>query len=120
MRNNVSNKFFLQENPNALPAVQKGDVAKAQEALKWGANVEAHDSHGNTPLLIATEAGDLEMVKLLLRYQADVSAADPEVSEHWENNFHLLETHFENYKMSPGQSIFWDVLTLAEIFSTTV
>ncbi|KAM3182553.1 hypothetical protein ACTXT7_012124 [Hymenolepis weldensis] len=69
------------ENPNALPAVQKGDVEKAQEALKWGANVEAHDSHGNTPLLIATEAGDLEMVKLLLRYQADVSAADPELSD---------------------------------------
>lgn len=58
----------------------KGDVEKALEALKWGANVEGRDGHGNTLLLIASDAGNLEMVKLLLRYQADVSVKDPEVS----------------------------------------
>lgn len=62
-------------------AVQKGDSEKALEALRWGADVEAHDSLGNTLLLIAAEAGDLEMVKLLLKYQADVNARDPEVRD---------------------------------------
>lgn len=56
-------------------------MEKATESLRWGADVEARDSHGNTLLLIAVEAGDLEMVKLLLKYQADVEVKDPEVSE---------------------------------------
>lgn len=63
-----------------MPAVLKGDSVKALEALKWGANVEGRDGHGRSLLLIASEAGDLEMVKLLLQYQADVTVKDPEVS----------------------------------------
>ncbi|WP_382160847.1 ankyrin repeat domain-containing protein [Hydrogenophaga sp. ANAO-22] len=53
-------------------AVASGEVERARQLIKDGAQVNAVDAGGQTALLIAARAGDLEMARLLLR-----SAADP-------------------------------------------
>ncbi len=62
-----------------IGAVREGNVAKAREALRFGGDIEKRDINGNTPLLIATEAGNLEMVNTLIKYHANVKAKDSEV-----------------------------------------
>ncbi|WP_332750384.1 ankyrin repeat domain-containing protein [Hydrogenophaga sp.] len=54
-------------------ATARGDMEAARQLIKDGAQVNAVDEWGNTALLVAARAGDLEMARLLLR-----SAADPE------------------------------------------
>ena len=46
-------------------AVQEGDLAKAGEALASGADVNAANPHGVTPLLEASGQGNLEMARFL-------------------------------------------------------
>jgi serine/threonine-protein phosphatase 6 regulatory ankyrin repeat subunit B len=51
-----------------------GDVAIVQALLAKGANVNAKDSYGSTPLTAAAGSGHLEVVALLLRKGAAVDA----------------------------------------------
>jgi hypothetical protein len=71
-----------------LRAVFFGNHASAEDALLKGANPDARDAHsahstifgpnnprifGDTCLMMASKMGDLEMVRLLIRFKADVN-----------------------------------------------
>ena len=53
-------------------------AAMVEDLVRAGANVNAADSDGNTPLLRAVESGNPEVVSLLLSAGADVHACDSE------------------------------------------
>ncbi len=59
-----------------IAAVKTGDRAAVQRMLAAGADVDARDEAGATPLMLAAHAGDLPMVQLLLGSGADVNASD--------------------------------------------
>jgi hypothetical protein len=52
------------------------NIRKANKLLKKGADIEARDEKGMTPLHIALMVGHTEMVKFLLEKGADVNARD--------------------------------------------
>jgi len=54
-------------------AVARGEVERARQLIKDGAQVNAVDAAGQSALLIASRAGDLEMARLLLRSAADAN-----------------------------------------------
>ena len=56
-----------------LRAVADSQVASVKALLAQGALVNAADTWGTTPLLAAARAGDLEVVRLLLKAGADVN-----------------------------------------------
>ena len=55
-------------------AVATGDVAEIARALDAGADLEARDPAGRTPLLVAVEADRIDAVRLLLERGADINA----------------------------------------------
>jgi uncharacterized protein len=63
-------------NRQLLNAVSKGDSASVRILLDNGANVEAKDANGSTPLVLAAERNDIAMVKLLLEKGAAAGAKD--------------------------------------------
>lgn len=54
-------------------ALQKGDAAAVGQLLDRGANANAQGSTGETPLIVATAMGQVDMVKLLLDHGANVN-----------------------------------------------
>ena len=66
----LSNDFF-----NAL---RNGDVQQIREALDHGADVNALDQRGNTPLMLAAVYSDVGSMKLLLDRGAKVNVANAE------------------------------------------
>ena len=73
--------YTLDLNEELLKAAEDGDVAKVQSALARGANVNARDGGGNTPLMIAVVSkGSTAIVKALLAKGADINARN-EVSQ---------------------------------------
>ncbi len=66
-----------QLNRDLLDAVVIRDIAKVQELLKQGAEVNARDAeHNETPLIFAARFADAAMVRLLLYAKAEVDARD--------------------------------------------
>lgn len=59
-----------------LAAVNEGHEAVARLLLEMGANVQANDKNGRTPLWWAAAKGNETMVQLLLEKRADVEATD--------------------------------------------
>lgn len=59
-----------------LCLVGNDDSSVVQLLVDYGANVNAQDTRGKTPLMIAASNGDLETVKLLLTLGADSCLAD--------------------------------------------
>ncbi len=57
-------------------AAERGDVVQLQAALAAGAQIEARDAAGATPLLIATHANQIAAAKALIEAGADVNAKD--------------------------------------------
>lgn len=55
-----------------LQSAEKGDLASVQRFVKKGANIEAKDQSGSTPLMIAVGKADTAMVKFLLDRGASV------------------------------------------------
>jgi ankyrin repeat protein len=55
-----------------IAAAQAGDLAQATEALAAGADVNAPNSHGVTPLLEAAGQGHLKVARLLIDRGAEV------------------------------------------------
>ena len=49
-----------------LHSAEKGDLASVQRFVKKGANIEAKDQSGSTPLMIAVGNADTAMVRFLL------------------------------------------------------
>jgi len=61
-----------------LVAAAKGDTAAVATLLAKGANVNADNGHGVTPLWYAADQANVELVKLLLDHGADPNAKDLE------------------------------------------
>ena len=59
-----------------IHAIQSGDLPSVQRLVNKGANVEAKDASGATPLFAAIEWGDPSIVKFLLDHGARVDAKD--------------------------------------------
>jgi truncated hemoglobin YjbI len=57
-------------------AARRGNVAVAQALLEYGANIEARDSMGETPLRRAVNCGKTEVAAFLLTHGADVHSKD--------------------------------------------
>lgn len=62
--------------PDLLGAIRSGDAAKVEQALSEGANVNAADAWGRTPLMMATQLRNTAAVKLILARKPDVNAAN--------------------------------------------
>ncbi|MEU6009214.1 ankyrin repeat domain-containing protein [Streptomyces sp. NPDC047453] len=59
-----------------LAAVGDNDTSSAARAIKAGANLEARNDQGRTPLVMATKAHHVKLARLLLESGADPNAKD--------------------------------------------
>jgi ankyrin repeat protein len=57
----------MSENELLFAAIEKGDKAEVARLLKEGANPNAKDSKGSTPLLLAAVKGESEIIKTLIK-----------------------------------------------------
>ena len=57
-----------------LEAARNGDLIKVKTALEKGANPNAKDKDGDTPLHFAAQEGHVKIAKLLLEHGADPNA----------------------------------------------
>jgi ankyrin repeat protein len=77
-------------NMQLIEAVQTGQLAKVEEALNAGADINEQDEQGWTPLNWAAGKGNVEIVGLLLNRGADVfrTGRDQErlTRLHWRQN----------------------------------
>src|SRR5688572_4864460 len=65
-------------NAQLLDAAGKGDVAAVRSLLERGADIEADNGRGGTPLYVAAEQGHAGVAKLLLERGADPNVKDLE------------------------------------------
>jgi len=66
----------LQVYETMQEAAEKGDFADVKRHLKRGADVNAKDEYGRTPLLEAARNGHKAVAELLIAKGADVNAKD--------------------------------------------
>ena len=57
-------------------SMTRENIAKIQEAIQAGADVNVKTKYGGTPLFAASQGGHTEIVRLLLAAEVDVNAAD--------------------------------------------
>lgn len=60
-----------------MQAVKANDSARVSHLIAGGVNVDAPDSSGDVPLIMAAYLGHSEITRLLLEAGADVRAVDP-------------------------------------------
>src|SRR5208283_3452093 len=65
-----------EEEAALINAAKKGDLKQVQELLDHGAEVDAKNENGITSLMEAYGNGHMEIMKLLLEWEADVDARD--------------------------------------------
>jgi len=63
--------------PSLNDSIQKQQLEGVRYAVTHGADINARDKRGMTPLMYAAHGPDPEMVTLLLSHGADVHARDP-------------------------------------------
>lgn len=68
----------MDDSPDArlLASAETGDLAALDASIADGANVDARDATGRTPLLVATQARQTEAFRALLEAGADVDLRD--------------------------------------------
>ncbi|MGW5122915.1 ankyrin repeat domain-containing protein [Streptomyces sp. NPDC004069] len=66
-----------------LDAAHRGDADAVREALTTGADREARDEHGRTPLLRAALSDEVEAARVLVDAGADVNAQDDRLDSAW-------------------------------------
>jgi hypothetical protein len=72
------NKYYLKRESNNDQLLEAAAVGDTQlvESLINGANVNARDKNGSTPLHYAVAQGHKDIVYLLLKFKADINAED--------------------------------------------
>ncbi|HFA48720.1 MAG TPA: ankyrin repeat domain-containing protein [Bacteroidetes bacterium] len=68
------------KNKKLFNGAERGNIHQIQKALDKGANIEARNSYGRTPLMIAAKKGRFEAVKYLIENGADINATNEEYS----------------------------------------
>ncbi len=63
-------------SPKYFSAIRNGDLQHLRSALDHGANANARDEQGNTPLILAAVYADVSSMKLLIERGAEVNAAN--------------------------------------------
>ena len=71
-------KAMADPGADLIAAATHGDVAAVQALLAQGAEVDAKDDGGMTPLMWASEEGHLDVVQVLITKGADVNAKEIE------------------------------------------
>ncbi|MFF7993981.1 ankyrin repeat domain-containing protein [Kitasatospora xanthocidica] len=66
-----------------LDAALDGDLHATRAALAAGADIEARDAEGRTPLLRAAFADRVAVAQVLVEAGADVNAQDPQLKSPW-------------------------------------
>ena len=82
-----------------LQATEAGDLVQMQALLAQGAEVNARNAYGWTPLHVATAGGDPAVVDLLLQHGADVHAQS-----------HIGTTPLDNASTRGGRKAVIDLL----------
>jgi uncharacterized protein len=70
-------------NGRLLAAAERGDATAAAVAIRAGANLEARDERGRTPLLLAVTKDRLAVARLLVYMGADPDALDDRHDTPW-------------------------------------
>ena len=65
-------------NKKLIESVMSQDVDQILICLTLGANVEAQDEDGDTPLCLAAIKGNFTIVSMLIEYSANVNAVNNE------------------------------------------
>ena len=75
---NTTTVAVVKPTPSQLNlAISKGDLAKVQQLVGIGVNVNHKDERGKTPLMYAILYKQTEIVSFLIRNGADYRAEDP-------------------------------------------
>ncbi len=65
--------ILLSDEGGLIEAIMSNQAKQVEEAIKSGANVNALNQNGETPIMIASEKGVSAIVKLLIDARADVN-----------------------------------------------
>jgi ankyrin repeat protein len=63
-------------NNNLIASAERGDTAAVQQQLQDGANINARDGRGRTPVMAATHGNRVDTVAALIQAGADVNIRD--------------------------------------------
>lgn len=78
MENGADASIYRKGEPLLFSAIQSGKPGMAEALLRNGASANVIDSKGNSPMMGALMKQDLELVRLLRRYQGEVDVAPQE------------------------------------------
>jgi hypothetical protein len=69
-------RYAPYRDSSLIRATRYGDISRAAELLREGADTEAYDLFRRTPFLIASASGHYKMLLILYLYGADIFAYD--------------------------------------------
>jgi ankyrin repeat protein len=72
----IERKGTVYSEETFLHEVKTGNRQEVEAFIRAGINVNAKDKDGATPLMLASERGDTEMARVLLKNEANPNASD--------------------------------------------
>lgn len=99
-----SKNLYNTNNTNLITAIIEEDIDQVQRLLESGVTVDKMNNKGKTALMEASYIGNLEIVKLLLSYDANPNLVDKDgfssfVWAYKEKNFHIIKELLIKVKM---------------------